>query len=122
MNYQPSEIILEKYAKVLIDFALGDEHGIKHGDVVFLQVPECAKPLLIQLRRAVLKSGGFPLIQYIPDGMDRDYFELASDEQLSFFPEKFLRGRVDQMDHTVGIIAETNKSSVKRWFSVYDKI
>jgi len=113
MTYEPSDAILEKYAKVLVDFALGGETGIKARDVVFLQVPECAKPLLIHLRRAVLKSGGFPIIHYLPDGITRDFFEHASDEQLAFFPDKYLRGRVDQMDHLVGIIAEIDKHELE---------
>ncbi|RJR16205.1 aminopeptidase [Candidatus Microgenomates bacterium] len=113
MPYQPSDKILEKYAKVLIDFALGSENGIKPHEVVFLQVPECAKPILFHLRRAVLKSGGYPIIQYIPDEMMRDFFKYASDDQLSFFPEKYLKGKVDQMDHVVGILAETDKHELE---------
>lgn len=113
MIYQPKDSILEKYAKVLIDFALGGGTGIKKREVVFLQVPECAKPLLVHLRRAVLASDGFPIIQYLPDDMARDYFSRASDEQLSFFPEKYLRGKVDQMDHVVGILAETDKHELE---------
>lgn len=113
MSYTPSDTILEKYARVLVDFALGGGTGIKPRDVVFLQIPECAKPILIPLRRAVLKSDGYPLLHYLPDGVDRDYFQHASDEQLSFFPGKYLRGKVDQMDHTIGILAETNKYELK---------
>src|SRR5688572_604384 len=108
MPYQPSEKILEKYAQILINFALGGGKGIKAKEVVLLQVPECAKPLLIHLRRAVLASGGFPIIHYMPDDITRDFYETASDEQLAFFPEKYLRGRIDQIDHLVGIIADTN--------------
>ena len=66
MTYERSDAILEKYARVLIDFALGSGNGIKPKEVVFLQVPECAKPMLVHLRRAVLKSGGFPIIEYVP--------------------------------------------------------
>lgn len=113
MLYTPSDIILEKYAKVLIDFALWDGKGIRKNDVVFLQVPECAKPLLIQLRRAVLKSGGNPITQFLPDNIARDFYELATDEQLSFFPKQYLRGKVDDMDHAVGILAEVNKQELK---------
>lgn len=107
------DAILEKYAKLLIDFALGSGKGIKPGEVVLIQVPECAKPMLVHLRRAVLKSGGHPIIQYIPDDVTRDYFIHASDAQLSFFPEKYLRGRVDEMDHLVAIIAETDKHELE---------
>ncbi len=105
--------MLEKYSRVLIDFALGGGTGIKSREVVFLQVPECAKPMLVHMRRAVLKSGGFPIIQYLPDDMSRDFFELASDEQLAFFPDKFLKAKVDQMDHVVHILAETDKHELE---------
>ncbi len=103
-----SEDILDKYADVLINFALNDCQGIRRGDVVFLQVPECAKPMLLALRRAVLKSGGHPIVQFVPDDMRREFFELANEEQLKFFPEKYLKGRVDVIDHSVNIIASSN--------------
>ena len=106
--YIPSQKILDKYAQVLVNFALGSGKGIKKGEVVFLQVPECAKLLLISLRRAVLKSGGHTIIQYAPDGMSREFFELASDDQLKFFPENYLKARVDVIDHSVFIIADTD--------------
>ncbi len=74
-----------------------------------MQVPECAKPLLISLRRAVLKAGGNPLIHYSPDDIEREFYDLASDEQLTFFPAKYLKGRIDEIDHVVVILAETDK-------------
>lgn len=43
----------------------------------------------------------------------RDYFEYASDEQLKFFPAKYLKGKVDQMDHVVSIIADTDPYELK---------
>jgi hypothetical protein len=36
MSYQPPNEILEKYAKVLVNFALNGGEGIKPGDVVRL--------------------------------------------------------------------------------------
>jgi aminopeptidase len=108
MDYKPPDSILEKYARLIVDFALGGGTGIKPKDVVFIQVPECAKPMLVHLRRAVLRSGGFPITQYIPDGIEREYYLEANDEQLSFFPSKYLKGKVEEMDHVVGIIADTN--------------
>lgn len=106
--YTPAPDILEKYARVLVDFALGGGKGIKPKETVFIQVPECAKPILVPLRDAVLRSGGYPLIQYLPDNISRSYFDLASDDQLAFFPAKYLRGRVEEMDHVVSIIADTD--------------
>jgi aminopeptidase len=112
-KYVPSEEILEKYANVLINFALNSGKGIKEKETVILQVPECAKPMLIHLRRAVLKAGAYPIIHYLPDEIQREFFELANTNQLQFFPEKYLKGRVDQVDHFVTIIAETNKHELE---------
>ncbi len=112
MSYQPSEEILEKYADVMINFALNSGEGVKPGEVVQLRVPEVAKPFLVALRRAVLKAGAHPLVFFTPDDMAREFFELANEEQLSFFAEKFHKGTVDQIDHTVAILAETNKKEL----------
>jgi aminopeptidase len=108
-EYQPSREILDKYSDVLVNFALDSCRGIKKGDVVLLQVPECAKPMLISLRRAVLKAGGHPMIQYLPDDFGKEFYEIADDDQLVFFPEKYLRGKVDEIDHSIMIIADKNK-------------
>ena len=112
MSFQPSEETLEKYADVMINFALNSGEGVKPGEVVQIRVPEVAKPLLVTLRRAVLKAGAHPIIFYTPDDFAREHYELASDEQLSFFPEKYLKGLVDEVDHTVVVLAETNKKEL----------
>lgn len=111
--YAPSKKLLEKYADVLVNFALGGGKGIKKGEVVFLMVPEAAKPMVFALRSAVLKAGGHAVTQFLPDDYTRGFFEEASDEQINFFPAKFYRGVVDQMDHYLGIIAETDKYELK---------
>ncbi|MPM69773.1 Aminopeptidase PepS [bioreactor metagenome] len=92
----------------MVNFALNSGKGVKKGEVVFLQVPESAKPLLVSLQRSVLKSGAHPIIQYLPDEMSKEFFELASEDQLKFFPATFLKGRVRQADHFLMILAETN--------------
>lgn len=111
--YVPSDKILNKYADVLVNFALGGGRGVKKGEVVFLQVPEVAKPLLFALRRAVLKAGAHAITDYIPDNYAREFYELASDSQIKFFPQKYIRGKVDEMDHIVVVIADTDKYELK---------
>ena len=106
--YCPSQKILDKYASVLVNFALNSGQGVKKGEVVFLQVPESAKPLLISLQKTVIKAGAHAIIQYLPDEMSREFFELADDDQLKFFPATFLKGRVKQADHFLMVLAETN--------------
>jgi aminopeptidase len=111
--YTPSAKILEKYADVLVNFALGGGKGIKKGETVFLQVPESAKPILVALRRAVLLKGGYPITEYLPDDYVREFYELANEEQIKYFPTKLYRAKVDVMDHVVMIISETDKYELK---------
>ena len=113
MAYVPPQEILDKYADVLVNHALNSGKGVKAKEVVQIQVPECAKPLLISLYKAVLKAGAYPISQLVADGMGRMMFEHCSDDQLCFFPDKYCRGIVDQVDHSISIIAETNKKELE---------
>ncbi len=112
-SYTPPQIILERYAKVLIHAGLGDGKGIKPGQTVVLRVPECARPLLVELYKEVIRCGAHPLMRYTRNDLQRTYFELATDKQLDYFPAKFARGLVDQADHLVSIIAETDLQELK---------
>lgn len=117
--YRPSREILKKYADVLIKFALNSGQGIKKGEVVVLGVPESAKALLWELQTAVLEAGGHYLVRFSPDGEDRRtmggrlFFEMANDEQLEFFPDRYLKGLIDQADHWVSIIADEDPHALE---------
>ncbi len=113
MSYVPSQEILERYARVLVDFALGGGSGIARGEVVRIVAPECARPLYAELNRAVWRSGGHVLAAYQPDedgsvNLSRDFFEIADEAQLAHFPERYMRGLVDEMDHQIGVLATTD--------------
>jgi len=110
--------ILERYADVLVNFALNDGKGIKKGDVVRISARESAKPLFIELRKAVLKAGGHILSHYGLEADEhhnpaKDFYNLASKEQLQFFPEKYYKGLVDTIDHHIGIISEENVKALE---------
>lgn len=107
--FTPSTTILSNYANVLINFALGGGTGIKPGDVVLLCMPECARPMLQPLHDAVLKSGGHPIVDIIPDGLQRNFFKFANDDQISYRPMKRLLGTVEDCDHRLYLIAEHEK-------------
>lgn len=107
-TYTPPKEILMKYADLLVNFALGEDEGIKKGDVVECIVPDVAKPLALELQNAVLRAGGQPLTRLLPTGFDKDFFDLASKEQLTFFPKKYLKSKTDVLDHTIGIIADVD--------------
>lgn len=107
--YTPSPEILKKYADVLIKFALWSGNGVQPGDVVVLQVPECAKAILKPLQIAVLEAKAHPMIHYIPEGVGRSFYEHASDEQINFMPKEYLLSRVNVATHFVSIIATDDK-------------
>jgi leucyl aminopeptidase (aminopeptidase T) len=58
MSFTPPREILERYADVLINFALGSGAGVQKGEVVRIAAHEVAKPLYAELHRAVWRSGG----------------------------------------------------------------
>ena len=113
MTYTPPDEILERYAAVLVNFALGGGRGIQPGETVRVVAPESAKPLYAALSRAVWRAGGHVIGSYQPDddhaiNLSRDFYELASPEQLDHFPALHMRGLVDEMDHQVSVIAESD--------------
>lgn len=112
-NYQPSQKILRKYAQVLINCALNSGQGLKKGEVVRLMVPDIAKPLARELQNAVLRAGGHPMMQLVPTEFTQDFFTLANDQQLTFFPKKYIKERVDVTDHQVFIIADPDPFELK---------
>ena len=106
--YTPSQEILEKYANVLVNFALWSWKWINPWDVVFVQIPEAAKPFYIPLQTAILKAGWHPIMQYIPDGVARNFYENASDEQLSFVAEAYQKWRIESSTHNIRVIADSD--------------
>ncbi|MEK7154550.1 MAG: aminopeptidase [Patescibacteria group bacterium] len=112
-NAAPSKAVLRKYAQVLVNLALNSGKGIKKGDVVRLTVSESAKPLYVEIRNQILRSGGHVISNYLADDVSRDALELSSPNQLKFFPSKYLKGLADQIDHSISIISETNKHELE---------
>ena len=111
--YQPSPALLKKYADILVKFALRSGKWVKKWDVVFVQIPECAKPFYLPLQKAILEAGAHPMMEYFPDGVAKHFFDNASYEQVLFYPSHLLHGKVAQMDHVISIIAESDKYELK---------
>ena len=123
MTYVPSEKILKKYADVLVNFALGGGKGIKKGEVVRVSASESTKPLFMAVCNAIVDAGGHVLSHYGPDdeqgdkrrniSVSRYFYEHAQPHQLDFFPAKYLKGLVEQMDHSVFLLAEKDPHALK---------
>lgn len=118
MTYIPPNEVLQRYASVLIDFALGGGKGVQPGEVVRVACPESAKPLYAELRKAVWRAGGHVIGAYEPDddrrtNFSKDFFEAASEAQLDYFPAKYMRGLIDEMDHQVSVLADSDPHALE---------
>lgn len=105
-DYRPDEIILDRYARVLVDFALGGGVGIKKNEVVYVDYDSPALPLALKVYKAILKSGGQPIVNARVDDFQKVLYETASDEQLTYFPKTLLRSLVDTVDHRLVLISK----------------
>lgn len=112
-DYQPSQNILQKYAAVLVNFALNSGQGVKPGEVVMVAVPDVAKPLALTLQNTILKAGAHPLMRLLPTGFSRDFYTLANEDQVKFFPRDYLKAQADLIDHRIHIIAEVDPFELK---------
>jgi aminopeptidase len=108
MIYTPSPELLEKYASILVKFALGGGTGITKGQVVLLSCPLSALPFYRALKKAIFDSGGITIGSLGDDmsGMGKYYYENATDQQLTTFLSKYYKGLVDQIDHRIAILAD----------------
>lgn len=104
--YTPDKKILENYADVLVNFALGGGNGIKKGESVYMVFDHVTNPLGLEVYKKVLEAGGNPILKLIDPDYDKVFFETASDSQLEYFPEKFSKGLVDDSDHYLRILCD----------------
>ncbi|MDB5225411.1 MAG: Thermophilic metalloprotease superfamily [Candidatus Adlerbacteria bacterium] len=117
-GYAPKKAVLEKYADVLVNFALGGGKGIKKGDVVCINGSQSCEPLFLAVRNAVLDAGGHVIMQYQPEGegrynLSREFFERAKDHQLDHFPAKYYKGLIDEIDHLLFIVGDNHPHALK---------
>jgi len=116
--YQPSQKILQRYADVLVNFALGNGKGVRRGDVVYVVAYEYAKPLYAEVLRQITRAGGNVISHYLPNedrtfNTTRDFFVNAKEHQINFFPSKYFRGLIEEIDHYLFIISDTDMESLK---------
>src|SRR5579862_8716530 len=118
MAYTPPQQILDRYADVLVNFALGGGTGVSRGDVVRIVAHESAKPLYAELHRTCWRAGAHVLGHYLTDdesglNLTRDFYELADDEQIDFAASAYTRGLVDEMDHQIAIISDADMRALQ---------
>lgn len=140
-TYKPSNKTLEKYAKLMVHYAIANGNGVKKGDVVQLISEEEAKPLFMAIYAELIKSGAHVITSYRPSDtiehkMQRIFLENANSDQLNFYPKHYYNGLIKTIDHSVYIHVETDKkalesvdpakimqssASIKRWREMREK-
>lgn len=111
--YTPSPHILENYAHILVDFALNSGRGISAKDVVYIQFDSPALPLALAVYKRVLEKGGYPMIKMAHEGFSKVMYNVATDDQLEFFPKKYMKALVDTIDHRMYLMADTDPLLLK---------
>lgn len=105
------ETLLEKYAQVMVHYALNNGLGIGKGDTVFLVGQECTRDLFLAIAREVYAAGGNVITNYQPDNtregsLARYLLQTGSDNQIDFFAAPYWRGIVEAADHILFIVSE----------------
>jgi aminopeptidase len=103
MAYEPSPEVIERYAKVLVEFGIADGAGVRSGQTIEVIGSEETKPLYAATCRAVWRAGGnviqsLRMTQDERFNLEKDFFEIATDAQLDHFPAKYQRGLIDEID------------------------
>jgi aminopeptidase len=109
----PSQEILDNYAKVMVNFALGKGKGIKEKEIVYLQYDREAFPLALAVFKRILKKGAYPIVRGSDESFQKTMFEVASDDQLKFFPKEYTKSLVNTIDHRIYLIAPTDPFLLK---------
>jgi aminopeptidase len=66
----------------------------------------------------VWRAGGHVIGSYQPDdepgmNLSRDFYDVAGEEQLDHFPAAYMRGLIDEMDHQVSVIADSDPHALE---------
>jgi aminopeptidase len=77
------------------------------GDLVLIQGPALAEPLLVELNRAALERGAVPRTRVSLEGLDAAYLARASDRQLSWLPSYALP-EMEAIDARISVIGSWN--------------
>ncbi|HET9074323.1 MAG TPA: aminopeptidase [Solirubrobacteraceae bacterium] len=111
MAYVPPQEILERYARLTVQFGLGEGRGVQPGETVLVYGNEDTKPLYFEVCKEIWRQGGNVLHNFRPENEEpynfaEAYYALASDAQLEHFGEAYVRGLIDQTDHIIFITGE----------------
>ncbi len=109
MTFVPDRALLRKYADIFVHFALNDGKSIEPWSVVYVMLPECAKPFYLPLQASILEAWAFPIFNYIADGVARHFLDSLPNNLVEFYPKEYMLARTEAIDYSIAIIAEADK-------------
>ncbi len=113
MHYVPDKKILEKYADVMVNFALWNGKGIREGDIVCLRIPDSARAFVEPLQAAILKAGGHYILDYRYDNGRTEsptFYEHAGDSQIDFYPKDLILEKIKTCNHMLSVDSTNDKN------------
>lgn len=81
--------------------------GVKPGQLVRINGPSCAQPLIVELYRKVLAAGGHPMVRMNPEELTEIMVKQGSNEQLQYVNPVTLY-EYEKIDCSIGIWADEN--------------
>ena len=94
---------VRRLAEVVVNYST----GVKEGDVLMIQGPELAEPLIVEIVRAALAAGAIPHVRASVQGVDEAYLAAASEAQLDHLPPAALED-MNAIDARIAIIGAWN--------------
>jgi aminopeptidase len=98
---------LEKLADVLVNYSV----GVKPGQLVRINAPPVAEPLIMELYRKVVAAGGNPIVRMAPEELSEILFKHGSDEQLRYV-NPLAVFEYEQIDCSIGVWGEQNTKAL----------
>lgn len=100
---------IEKLADVLVTYSA----GVKKGDLVAIRGDPVAMPAIRAVYQRVLKAGGNPFWQPMSEDLEDTFFEVATDEQISFV-SPLMSHMIETIDVRISFWAENNTKRKSR--------
>jgi aminopeptidase len=91
----------------LADVIAGHSLTLGEGDLVLIQGPSLAEPLMLELTRAALDRGAVPRLRVTLDGVDVAFLSRASEAQLDWLPP-YAMAEMEAIDARVSIVGAWN--------------
>lgn len=92
-----------RLAKLIAEYSV----DVQEGDLVMINGPSLAEPLLAELTKAVIDRGGLPTVRVTLEGIDHAFLSEAGEHQLDWLPPSALE-EMNTIDARISIHASWN--------------